>query len=104
MYRFVATCSFSKANREKFNRAGFWMDMASRQWTVSLSASFASLAIAIESLAESGRERRADTYILFANSSNPRKRFSRQNKPRFRKQKLGICTACLHGSPRGWQA
>jgi hypothetical protein len=42
----------SKANREKFVRAGFWMDMASRQWTVSLSASFASLAIAVESLAE----------------------------------------------------
>lgn len=42
----------SKANREKFCIAGFWMDMASRQWTVSLSASFTSLAIAIESLGE----------------------------------------------------
>ena len=42
----------SKANRDKFGRAGFWMDMASRQWTVSLSASFASLAIAIEALGE----------------------------------------------------
>ena len=44
----------SKANRDKFGRAGFWMDMASRQWTVSFSASFASLVIAIESLAERG--------------------------------------------------
>ena len=44
----------SKTNREKFSRAGFWMDMASRQWTVSFSASFASLVIAIESLAERG--------------------------------------------------
>jgi hypothetical protein len=42
----------SKANREKFHRAGFWMDMASRQWTVSLSASFAFLVIAIEALGE----------------------------------------------------
>jgi hypothetical protein len=43
---------FSKANRDKFGRAGFWMDMAYRQWTVSFSASFASLVIAIESLGE----------------------------------------------------
>ena len=42
----------SKANRDKFGRAGFWMDMASRQWTVSFSASFASLVIAIEALGE----------------------------------------------------
>ncbi len=42
----------SKGNRDNFGRAGFWMDMASRQWTVSFSASFASLAIAIEALGE----------------------------------------------------
>ena len=42
----------SKANRDKFSRAGFWMDMASRQWTVSFSASFASLVIAVEALGE----------------------------------------------------
>jgi hypothetical protein len=42
----------SKANRDKFGIASFWMDMASRQWTVSFSASFASLAIAIEALGE----------------------------------------------------
>jgi len=42
----------SKANRDKFGRAGFWMYMARRQWTVSFSASFASLVIAIESLGE----------------------------------------------------
>lgn len=40
----------SKANRDKFSRAGFWMDIASRQWTVSISASFASLVIAVEAL------------------------------------------------------
>lgn len=42
----------SKANQENFFRAGFWMDMASRQWTMSFSASFASLAIAVEALGE----------------------------------------------------
>jgi hypothetical protein len=42
----------SKANREKFGRAGFWMETASRQWTISSSASFASLAIAIEALGD----------------------------------------------------
>ena len=42
----------SEGNRDNFGRAGFWMDMASRQWTVSFSASFASLAIAIEALGE----------------------------------------------------
>jgi len=43
---------FSPGNRDKFSRAGFWMDMASRQWTVSFSASFASLVIAVEALGE----------------------------------------------------
>ncbi|MDB5307732.1 MAG: hypothetical protein JWO38_1934 [Gemmataceae bacterium] len=42
----------SNVNRERFCRAGFWMDMASRQWTLSFSASFASLVIAVEALAE----------------------------------------------------
>lgn len=42
----------SKANRDRFLLAGFWMDMASRQWTLSFSASFASLAIAVEALGE----------------------------------------------------
>jgi hypothetical protein len=42
----------SRTNRDKFAIAGFWLDMASRQWAVSASASFASLAIAIEALGE----------------------------------------------------
>ena len=55
----------SKANRDKFGRAGFWMDMASRQWTVSFSAVFASLVIAIESLGERSLRptRRFSTFI-----------------------------------------
>jgi hypothetical protein len=50
-----AICSYtqlSPENREKFNRAAFWMNMASRQWTLSLSAVFASLAIAVETLGD----------------------------------------------------
>lgn len=39
-------------HRETFDRACFWMDMASRQWTISFSAAFASLVIAIEALGD----------------------------------------------------
>ena len=31
------------SNRSKFDRAVFWLDMASRQWTISKSSSFTSL-------------------------------------------------------------
>jgi len=44
----------SPVNRGKFDRAAFWMDMASRQWDLSVSASFASLVSAVESLTERG--------------------------------------------------
>jgi len=40
--------------REKFDRALFWMDLASRQWTTSMSSSFASLVSAVESLTTRG--------------------------------------------------
>jgi hypothetical protein len=36
--------------RLEFNRAAFWLDISSRQWTVSMSASFAALVSAVESL------------------------------------------------------
>jgi hypothetical protein len=42
----------SASNRLRFDRASFWIDMASRQWNVSYSASFASLVIAVEALAK----------------------------------------------------
>jgi hypothetical protein len=48
----------SPEHREKFDRAAFWLDLASRQWTTSMSASFASLVTAIESLTEG----RGDTH------------------------------------------
>ena len=41
-------------NRAKFDRATFWMDIASRQWTNSVSSSFASLVSAVESLTDRG--------------------------------------------------
>jgi hypothetical protein len=41
-----------RMTREKLRIATFWMDMAARQWTISQSASFASLAIAVEALGE----------------------------------------------------
>jgi hypothetical protein len=44
----------SAANWSKFDRAAFWMDIASRQWTTSVSSSFASLVSAIESLTNRG--------------------------------------------------
>jgi hypothetical protein len=40
--------------KSKFDRAAYWMGMASRQWTDSMSASFASLIIAAEALAGDG--------------------------------------------------
>jgi hypothetical protein len=40
--------------REKFDRAMFWFHVASRQWTTSMSASFASLVSAIEALTDRG--------------------------------------------------
>jgi len=48
-------CSYgtlSSDHREKFDRAAFWLDVASRQWTISVSASFAALVTAIEALTE----------------------------------------------------
>jgi hypothetical protein len=44
----------SPPNREKFDRAAFWLDAVSRQWTFSISSSFASLVIALESLTGQG--------------------------------------------------
>lgn len=46
--------ALSAGKRVKFDRATFWMDMASRQSNISVSASFAALVSAIESLIERG--------------------------------------------------
>jgi len=42
--------SLAPARREEFDRAAYWLDVASRQWHFSMSASFAALVSAIESL------------------------------------------------------
>lgn len=44
----------SPSTRVKFDRAAFWMDMASRQWSMSMSASFASHVSAVEALTGRG--------------------------------------------------
>ncbi len=42
------------AHRERLDRATFWLDGVSRQWTFSMSSSFASLLIALEALTKGG--------------------------------------------------
>jgi hypothetical protein len=44
----------TKEDKAKFDRATFWLDLASRQWNMSVSASFASLVSAIEALTDRG--------------------------------------------------
>lgn len=46
--------ALSRGSRAKFDRACFWLDVASRQWNTSVSASFAALVSAIESLTGRG--------------------------------------------------
>jgi hypothetical protein len=46
--------ALSARNQAQYDRATFWIDMASRQWNTSVSASFAALVSAIESLTERG--------------------------------------------------
>ena len=46
--------SLAPALRSKFDRALFWLDLAARQWTIAMSASFASLVTAVESLTNRG--------------------------------------------------
>lgn len=55
--------ALSAANRAKIDRAIFWMDMAARQWNISISASFAALVSAIESLTEQGKPHQFDCPI-----------------------------------------
>jgi hypothetical protein len=83
----------SKANRDKFGRAGFWMDMASRQWTVSFSATFASLVIAIESLAERGTLGAAARFRNFIEQYAPGASLEHR-----RREMYSLRSDILHGS------
>jgi hypothetical protein len=47
--------NLSPGDKAKFDRAMFWLDMSSRQWTVSASAAFGALVSAIEALTERGK-------------------------------------------------
>lgn len=53
------------ADRSKFDNAAFWLETAWRQWTISTSATFASLAIAVEALGDRspGASRRFREFI-----------------------------------------
>lgn len=82
----------SNANRDKFSRAGFWMDMASRQWTVSFSASFASLAIAVEALGERDL-RPTDRFRNFIEEYAPGASLANR-----RKEMYALRSDILHGS------
>ena len=53
----------------KFDRATFWLDMASRQWDISVSAAFAAYVSAIEALTERGDIHQFNCPIC--NRSNP---------------------------------
>jgi hypothetical protein len=44
----------SNTNRSKFNRATFWMYQSDKEWTTSISSSFASVVSAVEALTERG--------------------------------------------------
>jgi hypothetical protein len=82
----------SPRNRATFDRGSFWMDMASRQWTISLSASFASLVIAIEALGNRsvGATKRFHDYLeKYASSPSLKDR---------RKKMYALRSAILHGS------
>jgi len=50
--------SLGQGDLAKFDRALFWFDVAARQWTTSMSSSFASLVSAIEFLTERGVKHR----------------------------------------------
>ncbi len=46
--------NLTPVNRAKFDRAAFWINNASRQWTIAVSSSFASLVSAIEAMVDRG--------------------------------------------------
>jgi hypothetical protein len=83
----------SKANRDNFGRAGFWMDMASRLWKLSFSASFTSLVIAIESLADRGTCGAAARFRNFIERYAPGA--SLENR---RREMYALRSDILHGS------
>jgi hypothetical protein len=83
--------SRGRVTREKLRTAAFWMDMAARQWTLSQSASFVSLAIAIEALGER-TSRPTDRFRDFI------ERYAPGSKPETRMKMYALRSDILHGS------
>jgi hypothetical protein len=89
----VAWQHLAEMPRDKFARAGYWMSMASRQLSVSDSAAFASLCVAIESLAGGEHQQRAAKFRDFIEQYAP----GESLEPR-RKAMYGLRSGILHGS------
>jgi hypothetical protein len=100
----------SKENRSKFDRAAFWMDLASRQWEASISSSFASLVSAIEALTERGEIHSVECLTCKTTRQHevpgPTKKFidffenyapGKSNKKR-REEMYSVRSGILHGS------
>jgi len=82
----------SKADRDKFSIAGFWLDTASRQRSLSYSASFASLVIAIESLGNRSLSSSAARFHDFI------ERHATAASPERRRDMYALRNDILHGS------
>jgi hypothetical protein len=63
--------ALSRDDRAKFDRAAFWIDMAARQWHLSMSLSFTAVVSAIESLMEQERRGVARRFKEFAETYAP---------------------------------
>jgi hypothetical protein len=82
----------SEKHRTILDRASFWMDMASREWTISLSASFASLVIAIEALGDRSKRPTARFHNYLERYAPGASLEDRRNKM------YGLRSDILHGS------
>ncbi|MHB8637983.1 MAG: hypothetical protein ACYC96_16105 [Fimbriimonadaceae bacterium] len=83
----------SERDRDRFDRAAHWIDLASRQWFSSVSASYASLAVAIEALAETADGTATQQFIKFLETYAPGK----SNKRR-REEMYDVRSGILHGN------
>jgi hypothetical protein len=97
----------SPSDKAKFDRAAFWLDMSSRQWTISVSAAFAAYVSAIEALTERGLTHQFNCPICgdptqheVPGSTRRFEDFINTYAPGtgFRKEMYGLRSGILHGS------
>jgi hypothetical protein len=99
----------SQSEKAKFDRATFWLDMASRQWDISVSAAFAAFVSAIEALTERGDVHQyvcpvcgGHTQHEVPSSTRRFKEFIEANAPgvasKSRDEMYGLRSGILHGS------